>query len=152
MKPSNNGDFVTPITTVSLPADLSELEQINQRLEQLLTGDMQPLLLKTELIVEELLANICSYAYVGKSGQAYFACGVVNFDGKRAILIQLSDHGHAFDPFANARDPDLNLALEDRPIGGLGLHLVREIASHYAYIRIDDCNQTQIILTIDGQD
>ncbi len=149
MLPSNDKEinFVSPMQTVSLPASIDMLEKINSMLEDLLVGALKENLLKTELVVEELLANICSYAY-GGSGYATFSCGIVNFDGRKAIMIQLSDKGRPYDPFANAKTPDLKASIDERPIGGLGIHLVKEIATHYMYIRIDDCNQTQIIIDI----
>lgn len=140
-------DFVVPMQTVILPATIDVLDKINAILESLLTGSLEPSLLKTQLVVEELLANICSYAYDG-AGEARFACGIVNFDGKKAIMIELTDNGRAYDPFANAKEPNLEASIEEREIGGLGLHLVKEIATHYIYMRIDNCNQTQIIIDV----
>lgn len=142
-------DNVIECKTVVLPAKVSVLADINRLLEETLTGELAVNLFKTQLVVEELLANICSYAYDGKEGEAKFACGVVNFDGKHCIMIQLTDNGKPYDPFANALEPSLDESVNDREIGGLGVYLVREIASHYIYLRVDGCNQTQIILDID---
>ena len=93
-------------------------------------GDLAPLLHKTELVVEELLANVCSYAYDGKQGNAEFVCGKVSFDSAPYVMIQISDKGKPFDPFLESHDPDLNLDLEKRSIGGLGIYFVKEFASH----------------------
>ena len=132
------------VETINLPASINQLSRVNELLEQTMTGPLKGMLLKTQLVVEELLANICSYAYDDEEGgQASFACGVVNFDGQKTILLQLTDTGKPYDPFTQAATPDFNCPIEDRPIGGLGVFLVKEIASHYAYIRIDGCNQTQ---------
>lgn len=140
---------VVDIKTVVLPAKVTVLGEINRILEDTLTGPLAVNLYKTQLVVEELLANICEYAYDGKEGEAKFACGVVNFDGKNCIMIQLTDNGKPYDPFANAVEPHLDDSVDERPIGGLGVFLVREIATHYLYLRVDGCNQTQIILDID---
>lgn len=143
---------VVPMQTVSLPADLNALNEINALLSHMLSGPYEEILFKTQLVVEELLANICSYAYEGRAGTAEFACGVVNFDGQEAVMIQLTDSGRPYDPFAHAVEPDLQAPLEDRPIGGLGVHLVKEIASHYAYMRVNGCNQTQIVLELNPRE
>lgn len=135
--------------TINLPASIDQLGKINALLEETLSKDLEHMLFKTQLIVEELLANISSYAYEGALGKVSFACGEVNFDGKRAIYIQLTDQGLPYDPFLNYTEPDLNATIEERKIGGLGIHFIKEIASHYAYCRIDDCNQTQIFLEVD---
>lgn len=140
---------VVPLTTIELPANLDALASVNRIIEDTLQGPFDKYLFKAQLVVEELLANICSYAYDGKTGTALFACGVVNFDGRPAIMIELTDHGKPYDPFANAKEPDLNASVEDRQVGGLGLHLVKEIATHYVYMRIDSRNQTQIIICLD---
>ncbi len=147
--PNSAEDFTVPVETITLPAQLDAITNVNQMLERMLQGRLAPALFKTQLVVEELLANICSYAYDGQNGEAEFACGVVNFDGSPAIMLQLTDHGKPYDPFANAKEPDLDAALEDRQIGGLGLHLVKELCAHYAYIRLNNCNQTQIILALE---
>lgn len=137
--------------TVVLPATISILGEINTLLEDILKDLPNSILFKTQLVVEELLANICNYAYDGNEGIAKFACGIVNFDGQDAVMIQLTDKGKPYDPFANAKEPDIEASVEDRKIGGLGVHLVKEIATHYAYIRIDDCNQTQIIIDLKSE-
>lgn len=134
--------------TVELPASINVLGEINVMLEQSLTGPLAPLLFKTQLVVEELLSNICFYAYDGKEGKAGFACGTVNFDGRQCVMLQLTDSGKPYDPFAETAEPDLDAPIEERSVGGLGVHLVRELASHYTYIRIDGCNQSQIIFEI----
>lgn len=139
-----------PLHTITLPASIESLSEINAHLEHLLQNEFEPFLLKTQLVVEELLANICSYAYEGGQGTAVVACGVVNFDGHQAIMLQLTDKGKPYDPFAKAVQPDLEADVQDRAIGGLGVFLVKEIATHYVYMRIDDCNQTQIILDVSG--
>ncbi len=145
---ASNKIRMVPMQSISLPASIDSLRQINKVLGSMLTEDFADYVFKTQLVVEELLANVCSYAYDDKNGTACLACGVVNFDGQEAIMIQLTDHGKPYDPFANATAPDLDASVEKRSIGGLGVHLVKEIASHYAYMRINECNQTQIILNV----
>ena len=130
--------------TIQLPATIDQLATVNKLLEKILTDKLTALLPKTQLIVEELLANICSYAYNGNGGSATFACGQVDFDGKPAIMIQLTDQGTPYDPFLESA------SVEDRLIGGLGLYLVKELASHYSYFRIDNANQTQIIINVEN--
>ena len=137
------------LRTVKLPATINVLSEINAIIEQTLPESLGPLVMKTQLIVEELLANICNYAYKGKDGYAEFACGIVNFDGKKSIMIELTDGGEPYDPFLETRKPDLDASVEERAIGGLGVFLVMEITTHYLYMRIDNRNQTQIILSLD---
>lgn len=138
------------LRTVKLPASINILSEINNIISQALLGTQGQLIMKTQLVVEELLSNICNYAYDGTQGSATFACGIVNFDGEQSIMIQLTDEGKPYDPFAETSLPDVDASIEDRPLGGLGVFLVKEIANHYLYLRIDNCNQTQIIIKTDA--
>lgn len=50
------------------------------------------------------------------------------------------DNGPAFDPLRDADPPDLDLSVEDRPIGGLGIHLVKSLMDDADYRRSDGRN------------
>ena len=86
--------------------------------------------------LDELLANALSH---GQSGRD--PCSVtieVELDQERVTVI-LTDDGTPFDPFG--RDaPDTGLSVEDRPIGGLGLHLVGQLMDQVSYQRRDGHN------------
>lgn len=56
------------------------------------------------------------------------------------ISMQLIDNGIAFNPLERAI-PDTGLAVEDRAIGGLGIHLVRTLMDTVAYDRVDGLNR-----------
>ncbi len=133
--------------TISLPARLDQLNFVHAKLEEIMSGKLEPLLFKTQLLVEELLVNICQYAYDGKSGEAVFRCGEVNFDGKPCVMFSLVDHGKPFDPFsAEVAKPDIDADIDDRQIGGLGIFMVAEVSTHYTYARIDDTNVVTVYL------
>jgi serine/threonine-protein kinase RsbW len=55
------------------------------------------------------------------------------------LTVVLSDDGPPFDPFGQA-EPDTTLSVEDRPIGGLGIHLVRKVMDRLEYRRQDGKN------------
>ena len=88
------------------------------------------------LALEEAVVNVMSYAY--PSGTT----GNVNIDAvandKRLKFI-ISDWGTPFDPTAE-KEVDTTLSAEERPIGGLGIHLVRQIMDSINYERIDGKN------------
>lgn len=132
--------------TVKLPAKIEELENINETLKNYMTGDLEPLLMKTQLVVEELLANICNYAYDGKSGNAEFSVGVVTFDGEPYIRISFVDSGRPFNPFEEEKNPHIHDDLDVRPVGGLGIHFVKSMSNHYIYSRLKDCNVVDIFI------
>ena len=93
---------------------------------------------KLELVVEELVVNIGSYAYPQGEGDMEVDC-VLSPDATRFCLI-LRDWGAAFDPLD--RDaPDLEGGLDEREPGGLGIFLVREMADECTYRRSADMNE-----------
>ncbi len=136
--------------SITLPAKIEQLETINSKLQGYLTGELEPLLMKTQLVVEELLANICSYAYDGKSGSAEFSCGIVTFDGEPYLRISFIDKGNPFNPFAETKDPHVDDPVELRPVGGLGIHFVKSMSNHYIYTRMKDSNIVDIFIEAKG--
>ncbi|MBI4863438.1 MAG: ATP-binding protein [Candidatus Riflebacteria bacterium] len=93
------------------------------------------------LAVEELLTN--SIKYGGKDGRVPH----VRLDlavTAQGVVLSLADDGLEFNPL-EAPHPDLNCRLEDRPIGGLGLHLVRTLASSIGYQRKDGWNIVTVV-------
>ncbi|MND04390.1 Serine/threonine-protein kinase BtrW [compost metagenome] len=57
----------------------------------------------------------------------------------QAIRLDFVDDGAPFDPLV-AAPPDLNADIVERGVGGLGLHLIRELADNCHYARRDGCN------------
>ncbi len=138
--------------TIELPATIEQLEYVNKQLQEVMIGQLEHLLMKTQLVVEELLANITSYAYDGDSGLVEFSCGSVTFDGRLFLRITFIDHGKPFDPFSAKLDPHDRSALEDRPIGGLGIHFVKTFSTHYMYSRYEDANVVDIFIDASQKD
>ncbi len=85
-----------------------------------------------DLVIEEIVVNIARYAYdQPETGDAELACEV---EGPRRLALEISDEGRAFNPLA-AQAPDLTQGLGDRPVGGLGIFLVKSVAKSIAYKR-----------------
>ncbi len=92
------------------------------------------------LALEELVTNIIKYGYDDMAGHEI---GVdLAWDGG-ALRLTVRDDGHHFDPLT-APPPDLELSVEDRPIGGLGLHLVRQFFPDVRYRRENDGNVLEL--------
>jgi serine/threonine-protein kinase RsbW len=91
---------------------------------------------KLDLVLEEILINIARYAYVPETGTAEVA---VAPDGTGRLQVEISDWGIAFNPL-DAEPPDFSRGLADRPIGGLGVFLVRSMVDSLAYRREDGRN------------
>ena len=92
-----------------------------------------------EISAEELFTNIVSYAY-GKypgisreNGQVQVEYGVNLLpEGEKQADICFIDQGKPFNPFAR-EDPDLTLSLEERPVGGLGIYMVKQFMDQAEY-------------------
>ena len=96
------------------------------------------------LALEEIVTNVMLYAYPGKSGQVFVEF-VRNSAG--SLIFTVSDNGLPFDPTKQA-EADITLAAEDRPIGGLGIHLVRQLMDEIRYCREEDKNVLTLIKNI----
>ena len=90
-----------------------------------------------QVAFDELLTNVIDYSLAGVAAPHIEV--IVQLDDA-VLSAELVDNGPAFDPLAEAAEPDLDLDVEDRPIGGLGIHLVRNLMDDVRYQRIDECN------------
>lgn len=99
-----------------------------------------------ELILEEVLVNIIRYAYQASAGEIEIACAPAGEDGLR---ISVMDTGVPFNPLEKS-DPDLDAAIEDRPIGGLGIYLVRQLANEVLYRRDGEKNVLTLVVRRDS--
>ncbi len=92
------------------------------------------LTMSLNLALEEAVSNVIMYAYPKGSDGLVDVEAIVRKDSLEFIL---SDNGTPFDPTA-APEADITLDVEDRPIGGLGIFLVRNIMDEVKYTRSDD--------------
>lgn len=89
-----------------------------------------------QLVLDEAVANVVNYAYK-EPGQEI----ILTVDREDdALVVRLVDHGVPFDPTTEAKAPDLTLSAEDRPIGGLGIFLIKEMMDEVNYQRDGDNN------------
>lgn len=94
-------------------------------------GVHDDVLFRVRLALDELLTNAVTH---GAQNNAKHDIEVlVEVDGDQVVCI-LRDNGVAFDPLSMP-EPDTTAALDDRNIGGLGIHLVREMFSDLNYRR-----------------
>ena len=97
--------------------------------------------MQVDLVLEELVLNIISYGYHDhRPGRVNILMRQVDDD----ILIRLEDDGDAFDPFSRP-SPDITTSIEDRAIGGLGNHFVRELMDEFQYNRVGDINRVDLV-------
>lgn len=84
------------------------------------------------LCLDELFTNIVSYGYEDAQPHEILLDLHVHPAEVTAVL---RDDARAFDPLTEAPVPDLEAALEDRKIGGLGVHFVKTLMTRVSYRR-----------------
>ena len=104
----------------------------------------QSLSMNLNLALEEAVTNVMMYAYPEGTE------GTVTIDAllkEKSLEFTVSDSGVAFDP-TSAPDVDIQKDLKDRPIGGLGIYLVKKIMDEVRYQRKEGCNYLTMIKLI----
>lgn len=92
---------------------------------------------RLDLVMEEVVVNVINYAY--EEAQPGSIEVGYKIEGPGKLNVQVCDSGREFDPLAKD-PPDLRLGLAERPIGGLGIFLVKQIARSITYSREGDLN------------
>ena len=123
---------------LTLQNDLKQVEQLNSFVKEMMgrLNIEKPLSRQLQLAVEEAVVNVMEYAYpTDKTGDVSVR---MTSDGHRLKII-ITDSGIPFNP-TEAATADTTLSAEERPIGGLGIFLVRKLMDSINYERIDGKN------------
>lgn len=122
-------------TVQELPAFFAQLETWAEACALPMAG-----IAKLGLMLDELLTNVAVHAYRHQGGPVSVQVGLLAPD---SVQVVVRDQGPAFDP-TGIPEPDLHMALEDRKVGGLGVHFVRRLAQRFSYRRDGDCNEVTL--------
>lgn len=101
--------------------------------------------MQIKLAIDEIFGNICYYSYGSDSGPVKVSVGMS--EDNKSVLLTFSDSGIPYDPL-EADIPDVELDGDERPIGGLGIFLVRELMDDITYEYKDGNNILCLIKTI----
>lgn len=117
---------------------LSELERLNEVVETfaLEHGLASKLVFEINLALDELLTNVISYAF--KDTEEHQIQLWIQLESG-LLTLRLEDDGIPFDPTRMA-DPDVDRAVEDREIGGLGVFFVKKVMDSLDYKRVEERN------------
>jgi sigma-B regulation protein RsbU (phosphoserine phosphatase) len=127
-----------PKMELTVPNQLSENARVKTHFDTFaeLYGIPDQIRLKMHVVIDELLMNIISYAYPDEDRHDI---GIkVELSADR-LKVSMVDDGIPFNPLG-IETPDTELALEERKIGGLGIHLVRKMMDRVSYQRRIDKN------------
>ena len=119
--------------TLTIVNDLAELPRVAESIDEFCESQAFPpaCAFKLNVALEELLTNTISYGYDDTLPHEIRLTATHRGDD---ILVEISDDAQQFDP-RDVPPPDLESALEERRVGGLGVHLVKTLMDEvdYAY-------------------
>ena len=125
-------------SSLTMSNDINELTRLEPFLSDFFenNGIEIALLSKLDLALEEALANVIMYAYPeGQQGEVNLTVAVKS----NSIHMDISDHGTPFNPLQHCEDK-LDVPLDQRKIGGLGIHLIKEIMDSIEYEYVNGNN------------
>ena len=120
-----------------IPPNHNQLEQIPAAVEEFAERDNWPpdLVFKLNLVLEELGVNIVNYSGATGDIEIYLASDA------NMVRVEIADNGRPFNPLDELDAPDISAPLGERPVGGLGVHLVRSMMDELSYSREDGMNR-----------
>ena len=129
--------------TIILANDIAEIGRLNEFVEEIgsefsLSAEV---IFNLNLVLEEAVVNIINYAYPKEEHEKIYLSAHLC---ENSIVLVLTDTGKEFDP-TMAPEADITLSAEERPIGGLGIFLIRQMMNEVKYERIEGKN----ILTLE---
>lgn len=106
-----------------LPSQLTAIPKLAEAVETALS-DKFDLVFAANLCLDELITNTIQHGLKGAPNR-FINIRISILD--EWLEIRLRDDAPKFDPFTEVTEPDLNLDIEDRPLGGLGVHIVKNM-------------------------
>ena len=110
------------------------LSFVDQRLEEL--DCSMKVQMQIDLAIEEVYVNVAQYAYQylppEERRKGMVSICVEDLDDPKRVEVTFADEGIPFDPLAK-EDPDVTLNADSRPIGGLGIFMVKKSMDSVEY-------------------
>jgi len=132
-----------------LANQIPEIERVNLAFNEFAEteGIATPVRRSVNLVLDELLNNVISYAFANDADHEI----EVGFElSNDRLSVTISDDGVPFNPFAGS-PPDTGLSIEQREMGGLGIHLVRKMMDEVSYNRRTARNVVILVKYMDEQ-
>ncbi len=125
---------------------VDELPILAEKIEELADqwGLTIPLAMNINLALEEAVSNVIFYAFDDEKEHDIKI--VISLENKN-LSIEIIDDGKPFDPTAR-KQPDVSLPAEDRPIGGLGIFLIKKMMDNVTYTRHNNLNTLTLLKNI----
>lgn len=130
------------VSSITIVNSLKELTRLAEFVE--IFGEQAELPLKIifemNLCLDELITNVVSYGYNDSESHSIH---IILEKNKDVVAIEIIDDGIEFNPLMKD-PPDTTLPLEERQLGGLGIHLVKSVMSDYTYAREGSNNRLKL--------
>lgn len=141
--PNNTGKAGIEMKELKVKADISELDKVLSFADSILESMdcSMKAQMQIDVAIEELFVNIAHYAYPSGDGEAVIE--VEADEANKTVSITFVDQGIPYDPLKNA-DPDITLSADERPIGGLGIFMVKKSMDDVSYEYKDNQNRLTI--------
>lgn len=135
------------LADITVPARMESLEGLVKSATEsaLRCGFAGESLYAVELVTEEAVVNVFKYAYHQGEGKVRLRC----MEDVDRFVIEVTDWGVPFDATALS-DPDVTSPLEERPVGGLGIHLIKKMSDEMRYTREDRQNILRFFIRKEG--
>ncbi len=130
--------------SLKLENKVEELTRISNAVEELAESEGWPpgLTFRVNLVLEEFGINVINYAY--EEGGRGFELTLLSEPD--TLTIEFTDDGVPFNPLEDNPAPDTSAPIDERPIGGLGVHLVRTMTEEMRYERQDSRNHSVLVM------
>lgn len=128
---------------ITVDAVIENLGMVTDFIDEILDAADCPVRTKIQIniAIDELLGNICLYAYENTIGKA--TVRVEKQESPEAFIITFVDYGTPYNPL-ESDDPDITLSADDRKSGGLGIYMVKKSMDELAYCYCDGENRLTI--------
>ncbi len=136
-----------PNIRVSIGADRGGVARVNTAFGDFADAHALPDAVRrsVSVVLDELLANTLSYGLADHGGEVIVDVELL----ADRLVVTISDDGRPFDPLGRPA-PDTTLPVEERPVGGLGIHLVRQMVDDLGYLRRSGRNIVTLTKRLDA--
>jgi serine/threonine-protein kinase RsbW len=114
----------------TVDAEITSIPLVADGIEDYLTSaGVDPAIVPDiELAVDEVMTNIIMHGYRSRAGTIGITCVI----GERVVKVEIRDRAPEFNPLL-LKEPDITAGIDDRPVGGMGIYLVRKVMDAVSY-------------------